>query len=329
MKRHLVTGAGGFIGNHLVSYLKDIGCWVAGVDLKYPSFSQSRADDFMIADLRDQTQCLRVMAGMHEVYACAADMGGMGFIADPQMQAEILYNNTLINLNSIEAARKSEIRRYLFTSSVCVYPTHQLATTHPVPLREQDVYPALPQASYGWEKLQAEHFCTYYQSYGLQTRIARLQNCYGPLGAWHGGREKAPAALSRKIAVAKLTGNPEIEIWGDGEATRVFMYVSDCVRGIYRLMQSDYSGPVTLGPDRAISINDLADLLASIAGIEIIKKHTEGPEGVRGRAFDHTVATETLKWQPAVSLEEGLAITYKWVEGQVYAYDTDYAKTAE
>jgi nucleoside-diphosphate-sugar epimerase len=245
-------------------------------------------------------------------------MGGMGFIACHH--AEILRNNALINLHTLEAARINGVRRYLFTSSACIYPEYLQDRTDVQPLKEEDAYPAQPQDAYGWEKLVTERLCTHYwEDYGLDTRSVRFHNIFGPLGTWTGGREKAPAALCRKIAIAKLTGNPEIEIWGDGEQTRSFCYVDDCVEGIYRLMRSDYREPLNLGQDRMLSIDQLADIIAATAGIAIIKKHVPGPQGVRGRNSDNMRLREVLGWEPRISLEEGLARTYQWIEAQVRA----------
>lgn len=312
----LVTGAGGFIGHHLVTYLKQRGCWVRGVDLKYPDFSLTDADEFEILDLRRWDNCLQATRDIDEVYALAADMGGMGFIS--AHHAQILHNNSLINLHTLEAARVNGVQRYFYTSSACVYPEYRQIDTQVVPLKEEDVYPAQPQDAYGWEKLIAERLCMHYQQdYGLETRTVRFHNIFGPLGTWEGGREKAPAAMCRKVAYAKLTGNHEIEIWGDGEQTRSFCFIDDCVTGIYKLMRSDYCDPLNLGQDRLISINDLADLVAGIAGIAITKKHVPGPQGVRGRNSDNTRLRQVLGWEPQISLEEGLARTYAWIEGEV------------
>ncbi len=312
----LVTGAGGFIGHHLVTYLRKLGYWVRGVDLKCPEFCTTDANEFEIVDLRRWDNCLQATRGVEEVYALAADMGGMGFISCHH--AEILHNNALINIHTLEAARMNGVRRYLFTSSACVYPEYRQTEADVVPLKEEDAYPAQPQDAYGWEKLVAERLCTHYrEDYSLETRIVRFHNIFGPLGTWEGGREKAPAALCRKVAVAKLTGNPEIEIWGDGEQTRSFCYVDDCVKGIYKLMRSDYHEPLNLGQDRLISINELADMVASIAGIKIDEKHIAGPQGVRGRNSDNTRLREVLKWEPEMTLEEGLKRTYLWIEQQV------------
>ncbi len=314
----LVTGAGGFIGHHLVTFLKQRGYWVRGVDIKYPEFAPTDADEFELLDLRRWDNCLQATRGIDEVYALAADMGGMGFISSNH--AQILRNNALINLHTIEAARINGVSRYFFTSSACVYPEYRQMDANVTPLKEEDVYPAQPQDAYGWEKLIGEHLCRHYrEEFGLETRIVRFHNIFGPLGTWEGGREKAPAALCRKIAYAKLTGNPEIEIWGDGEQTRSFCYIDDCLTGIYKLMRSDYHEPLNLGQDRMVTINQIADIIAEIAGISIIKKHVPGPQGVRGRNSDNTRLRQVLGWAPEISLEEGLARTYAWIEEQVRA----------
>ncbi|HLX38836.1 MAG TPA: NAD-dependent epimerase/dehydratase family protein [Candidatus Binataceae bacterium] len=316
MSKVLVTGAGGFIGHHLVTFLKHQGYWVRGVDQKAPEYSKTDADEFLLLDLRRWENCLTATRGIEEVYALAADMGGMGFIS--AHHAQILHNNSLINIHTLDAARKNGVKRYLYSSSACVYPEYKQTETAVVPLKEEDAYPAQPQDAYGWEKLVTERLCTHYrEDYGIETRIVRFHNIFGPLGTWEGGREKAPAAMCRKVAIAKLTRNDEIEIWGDGQQTRSFCYIDDCVTGIHKLMRSDFSHPLNLGQDRMVTIDELADLVAAAAGVRIRKKHIEGPQGVRGRNSDNTRLREVLGWQPEISLEEGLARTYRWIEEQV------------
>lgn len=312
----LVTGAGGFIGSHLVTYLREKGFWVRGVDIKQPEFAETDADEFEILDLRRWDNCLQATRGIEEVYALAADMGGMGFITNHN--AQILYNNSLINLHTLEAAKTNNVKRYLYTSSACIYPEHLQEVTDVKPLKESDAYPAQPQDAYGWEKLISEILCMHYRNdYGIETRTVRFHNIFGEKGTWEGGREKAPAAMCRKIAEAKLSGKTDIEIWGDGEQTRSFCYIDDCVEGIYRLMRSDFSEPLNLGQDRMVTINELADIVAKIADVKITKKHIDGPQGVRGRNSDNTKLREILGWEPEISLEDGLTATYKWIESQV------------
>jgi nucleoside-diphosphate-sugar epimerase len=317
MKKALITGAGGFIGHHLAKYLKHKNYFVRGVDIKKPEYEKTACDEFVLADLRLWDNCLRAtQGGFDEVYALAADMGGMGFTAFNH--AQILHNNSLMDIHTLEAARQNKCKRYLYSSSACVYPRQMQADPEVVPLKESDVYPAMPDDAYGWQKLISERLCMHYsEDYNFETRIVRFHNIFGPLGTWEGGREKVPAALCRKVAVAKLRNTPEIEIWGDGEQTRSFCYIDDCVEGIYKLMQSDHKEPLNLGQDRMISINELAGIIANIAGIKIQIKHIQGPQGVRGRNSDNTLLKQVLGWEPAISLEEGLKRAYAWIEDQV------------
>lgn len=315
-QRILVTGAGGFIGYHMVTFLKNQGHWVRGTDLKVPEFGQTNADEFLISDLRNSANALIATAGIDQVYAFAADMGGMGYISSHH--ALILHNNSLINLNTLEAARVNGVARYLYTSSACVYPEFKQTDSAVTSLKEQDAYPAQPQDAYGWEKLISERLCMHYrEDYGVETRIVRLHNIFGPFCTWNGGREKAPAAICRKVAIAKLTHQTEIEVWGDGEQTRSFCYIDDCLEGLVRLMASDHSGPLNLGQDRLITINGLVDIICEIAGVQLSKRHVPGPQGVRGRNSDNTQLREVLQWVPLISLEEGLSSTYQWVEENV------------
>lgn len=314
--RVVVTGAGGFVGGHLAAYLKQKNYWVRGVDIKPPEYrSLADFDEFLCRDLRDWHQTLDAIGDVHEVYGLAADMGGIGFIT--QGKAAIVRNNTLINLNTIEAARLQGIRRYFYTSSACAYPRYRQTETNAAPLKEEDAYPADPEDGYGWEKLYFERVCRHYrEDYGLETRIVRFHNTYGPLGTYDGGREKSPAAICRKVALAN--DGDEIEVWGDGEQTRSYNYIDDCVEGIYRLMRSDYREPLNLGQDRMISINQLVDMVAKIAGKTIRKRHDlTKPQGVRGRNSDNTRLEQVLGWEAKVSLEEGLEKTYHWIESQL------------
>ncbi|HEV8438212.1 MAG TPA: NAD-dependent epimerase/dehydratase family protein [Methylomirabilota bacterium] len=314
--RVTVTGAGGFIGHHLVGFLKRRDYWVRGVDLGPPAYEPSAADEFVRLDLRLAESALEATREVDEVYALAADMGGMGYIS--RNHSRIMRNNLLIAIHGLQAVTQNRVKRYLFSSSACVYPVDRQDDADVIPLREEEAYPAHPEDGYGWEKLLTERLCGYYAAdHDIEMRIVRFHNIFGPLGAWDGGREKAPAAICRKVAVAKLTGNPEVEIWGDGEQTRSFCYIDDCLEGVHRLMRSDYREPLNLGQDRLITINQLADMVAGIAGIRIVKKHQPGPQGVRGRNSDNTRIRQALGWQALVSLEEGLARTYAWIEARV------------
>lgn len=313
----VVTGAGGFIGHHLVRSLKDRGYWVRGVDIKEPEYEATAADEFLLLDLRTWENCVQAVDGMEHVYHLAADMGGIGYIT--ANHADIARNDILINTHMLEASRLAGVSRFLFSSSACIYPEYRQNDADVTALKEDDAYPAMPEEGYGWEKLFTEKLCQYYhEDFDIETRVARFHNVYGPLGTWDGGKEKAPAAISRKIARSEDVD--EIDIWGDGSQTRSFMYIDDCVDGVYRLMHSDYHHPLNLGTDELVTINELVDIVARIAGKKIEKKHDlSKPQGVRGRNSDNTRIKEVLGWAPSIPLSEGLGHTYRWVEGQVLA----------
>jgi GDP-D-mannose 3',5'-epimerase len=311
----LVTGAGGFIGHHLTSFLVKKGYWVRGADLKYPEYVPSDAHEFELLDLRRFDNCLIATRGVDEVYALAADMGGIGFIESNK--GIITRNNTLINLHTIESARINDVKRLLYTSSACVYPGYLQKQTDVTPLKEENAYPADAEDGYGWEKLYTERVCRHYsEDFELPTRIVRFHNIFGPLGTYDGGREKSPAAICRKIALAH--SRDTIEVWGDGEQTRSYCYIDDCVEGIYRIMRSAYPHPLNLGQDRMITINQLVDMVAAIAQKTISKSYDlEKPQGVRGRNSDNTRLRQVLGWEPRISLEEGLKNTYEWIAQQL------------
>jgi len=322
----LVTGAGGFIGHHLTKYLVDRGYWVRGVDIKEPEYEPTHAHEFQLLDLRYWDNCLKATEGIDEVFGLAANMGGIGFIE--ANKAVIVRDNTLINMHTIEAARAQGVKRYLYTSSACIYPTYLQKDANVTPLREEDAYPADAEDGYGWEKLYIERVCRHYwEDFGLDTRVVRFHNIFGPLGTYDGGREKSPAAICRKVALA--ADGEAIEVWGDGEQTRSYCYIDDCVEGIYRLMRSDYREPLNLGQDRMLSINELVDIVARIAGKRINKRYDlTKPQGVRGRNSDNTRLREVLSWEPTITLEDGLARTYEWIRGNVQRKVAVHALTA-
>jgi GDP-D-mannose 3',5'-epimerase len=311
----LVTGAGGFIGHHLARYLVERGYQVRGVDIVEPEFEASAAHEFEVLDLRRWENALKATDGVDHVYNLAADMGGIGYIT--ASHAEIAMNNTMINTHMLDAARVNGVDRYFYSSSACVYPDYRQNEPDIAGLKEEEVLPAAPEEGYGWEKLYAEKLCQYYtEDYGLATRVARFHNAYGPLGTFDGGKEKAPAAICRKVALVEDGG--EIEVWGDGEQTRSFMHIDDCVEGIYRLMQSGSSEPMNLGNDRMVTVNELVDIVASAAGKTVIKRHdVTKPQGVRGRNSDNTKLNDLLGWAPSITLEQGMSETYSWIAEQV------------
>jgi GDP-D-mannose 3',5'-epimerase len=318
VKRALVNGAGGFIGSHLVTRLRDEGFWVRGVDLKYPEFSHTAADDFLIGDLRDYSVTAQAIEGIDDVYQLAADMGGAGYLFTGDHDACVMHNSAIINLNTLEAGRKAGVKRLFYSSSACIYPEHnQLDPANPV-CSEDSAYPAAPDSEYGWEKLFSERlYLAYARNYGLEVHIARFHNIFGPQGTWQGGREKAPAAVCRKVAEAPEGG--EIEIWGDGMQTRSFLYVSECLDGVRRLMESKFEGPVNIGSEEMISINELAEMVMRIAGKKLRIRHIPGPLGVRGRNSDNRLIAKELGWAPSQPLEDGLKKAYHWIELQVHS----------
>lgn len=316
-RRVLVTGAGGFIGHHMTRFLREQGCWVRGVDVKVPEFEPSSANEFELRDLREPEHCVAAVRAIDDVYHLAADMGGIGYIT--AFHADVARNNVLIDANMLEAARKVGVRRFFYSSSACVYPEYRQTEADVTPLREDDAHPADPEKGYGWEKLYAEQLCRYYlEDHGLQTRVARFHNIFGPLGTFEGGREKAPAAICRKVALA--ANDDDIEVWGDGSQTRSFTYIDDCVQGIYRITQSDHAEPLNLGSDELVTVDRLVDLVAEAAGKALHKRHDPTkPQGVRGRNSDNGRLLATLGWQPSTPLQDGIAATYRWIEAQLQA----------
>lgn len=313
--RIVVTGAGGFIGHHLVKYLRRQGFWVRGVDIKVPEYEPTAADAYEVLDLRRWADCLQATRGVEACYNLAANMGGIGFIAE--YKAEVMRDSVLINTHMLEASRLNGIEKFLFSSSACVYPGYRQNLPDVPPLKEEDAYPADAEDGYGWEKLFSERMCRhYYEDYGLGTYVVRFHNIYGPLGTYEGGREKSPAAICRKIALAR--DGDEIEIWGDGKQTRSYCYVDDCVEGMYRLMQTEEHEPVNVGSSRLVTIDELVDIVARAAGKRVTKRYDlTKPQGVRGRNSDNTKLRRVLGWEPRITLEEGLARTYRWIREQL------------
>ncbi len=317
MKKILVCGAGGFIGGQLVKRLKNEGYWVRGVDLKYHEYTNIQADDFIKGDLRDLSTCEESLAdGIEEVYQLAADMGGAGFVFTGENDTDIMHNSAMINLNIVDASIRSGIKKIFYSSSACMYPEHNQMDPNNPKCSEESAYPAAPDSEYGWEKLFSERFyLAANRNHGLQVRIGRFHNIFGPEGSWDDGREKAPAAICRKVAEAK--DGTHIEIWGDGNQTRSFLYIDECLEGVRRLMDSDWMGPVNIGSEEMVTINHLAKLAMKIAGKDLKIKHIKGPLGVRGRNSDNLLIQKELDWSPNFPLERGLEITYNWIKDQV------------
>jgi len=316
-KRALVCGAGGFIGHHLVKRLKSEGYWVRGVDLKYPQFSKTQADDFLIADLRLQKGVAELFKDSYdEVYQLAADMGGAGFIFSGENDANLMSNSAMINLNIIQACTQTKVGKVFFSSSACMYPAHNQEDANKPDCAEDTAYPANPDSEYGWEKLFSERlYLAFQKNFGIKVYIGRFHNIFGEEGTWDGGREKAPAAVCRKIAQA--TNGGEIEIWGDGKQTRTFLYIDECIEAVRRLVSSDFSGPVNIGSEELVSINQLAELVMKISGKKVKLKHIKGPLGVRGRKSDNRLIKKELGWAPSQSLEVGIRKTLAWISEQI------------
>ena len=318
MKTALVCGAGGFIGSHLAKKLKKEGFFVRGVDLKWPEFSKTAADEFVVGDLRDQSVVKSVLdKPFDEVYQLAADMGGAGYIFTGEHDADIMHNSATINLNVAYYGQKTGIKKIFYSSSACIYPSYNQVDPDNPKCSEDSAYPAAPDSEYGWEKLFSERmYLAFHKNYGFNVRIARFHNIFGPEGAWRGGRDKAPSALCRKVVEAKISGGREIEIWGDGLQTRSFLYIDECLEGIRRLMDSDFIGPVNIGSEEMVSINQFAEMIMKVAGVKLTIRHISGPLGVRGRNSDNKLIKEKLGWAPSQKLEAGMAKTYKWIEEQ-------------
>lgn len=321
MKKVLVNGAGGFIGGHLVKRLKAEGYWVRAVDLKHHEFSNLPADEFIIGDLGDPEVIQEAVEGIEEVYQLAADMGGAGYIFTGEHDADVMHNSATINLNTLHFGTKAGVRKFFYSSSACIYPEYNQRDPRNPKCSEESAYPAAPDSEYGWEKLFSERlYLAFLRNHGVQVRIARFHNIFGPEGTWRGGREKAPAALCRKVAEAEDGG--EIEIWGDGEQTRSFLYIDECIEGVRRLMESEFTGPVNIGSEEMVTINALARAIMDIANKSLKVRHIPGPLGVRGRNSDNRLIREELRWAPSDPLRLGLKRTYRWVEAQVCAQET-------
>lgn len=328
MKKALVLGAGGFIGNHLVNRLKSEGYWVKAADLKYPDYEKSTADEFVICDLRDVQKFSTLMLApgqisiddkensFDEMYQLAADMGGAGYIFSGENDANVMHNSAMINLNSCYLANKFSVKKVFYSSSACMYPAYNQEDPNNPKCTEDSAYPAAPDSEYGWEKLFSERlYLSYHRNYGLDVRIARFHNIFGPLGTWDGGKEKAPAAICRKV----IKAIDSIEIWGDGEQTRSFLFIDECIEGIRRLMQSEFIGPVNIGSDEMVTINQLVDIACGIENKNLTKIHITGPTGVRGRNSDNTLIAEKLNWKPNYPLSQGIEKTYSWIKSQILA----------
>lgn len=321
MKKILVCGAGGFIGGHLVNKLKSSGFWVRGVDLKENEYGNNNSDEFILGDLRDPVVAKKVVEGIDEIYQLAADMGGAGYIFTGEHDADVMNNSALCNLNILGAAQKSGVKKIFYSSSACMYPEYNQMDPNNPKCSEDSAYPANPDSEYGWEKLFSERlYLSYNRNYGIDVRIARFHNIFGPQGTWTGGKEKAPAAMCRKVAEAK--DGESIEVWGDGKQTRSFLYIDECVEAIIRLMDSNFTGPVNIGSEEMISINDFANMAISISGKNLSIKNIPGPTGVRGRNSDNKLLKEKLNWEPTLTLLEGMKLTFEWINSQVKKHES-------